>query len=219
MDAGQVYRLFCAVKDQPFRDFLTALKETGMRPSEAMRLEAHMVDFEGGVIVTKGKGRDRVVYLNEAALKLFRRLAKKWPTGPLLRNMRSKPWTRNATTLRFTRLRAITPLGLAGTEVTAESFRHSFATDGLERGVPIATMAELMGHKSTTMIEKHYSKLRQRREHLAEAVRMVRPDEADVREAPERGLKAVDEGRIISQKEAERRVKKLIKPGGDPTGT
>lgn len=217
MDAGQVYRLLCAVKDQAFRDFLTALKETGMRPSEAMRLEAHMIDFDQGVIATKGKGRDRVVYLNDTALELLRRLAKKWPAGPLLRNLRGKPWTRNATALRFNRLRTITPLGLAGPEVTAESFRHAFATDGLERGVPIATMAELLGHKSTKMIEKHYSKLRQRREHLAEAVRKVRPGEAEVRDKVERGLKAVDDGRTVPQKEAEKRVKRWTDPS--PTGT
>lgn len=177
LDESQVYRLFCAVKDESFRDLLTALRETGMRPSEAMRLEAHMIAWDEGIIVTKGKRRDRVVYLTPVALELFRRLAAKWPTGPLLRNMRGKPWTRNATACRFARIRAVTPLGLAGPEVTAESFRHGFITDGLENGVPIATMAELAGHKGTKMIERHYSKLRKRKEHLSEAVRKVRPAE------------------------------------------
>jgi integrase len=83
-------------------------------------------------------------------------LAELHPTGPLLRNRSGNPWTRHTLAHRFARLRR--QLGL-GKEATAKAFRHGFGTDGLEKGIPIATMAELMGHRSTKMLERHYSKL------------------------------------------------------------
>ena len=52
--------------------------------------------------------------------------------------------------------------------VTAYTYRHSFATDALENGVGIAQVAELLGHSSTEMVMKHYSKLSQRVQHLRE---------------------------------------------------
>jgi integrase len=66
-----------------------------------------------------------------------------------------------------------------GREATAKSFRHGFITDALEAGVPIATVAELAGHRGTKMIERTYSKLRERKGHLRDAARKVRPGEAD----------------------------------------
>ena len=157
----------------PFGDFLRVLRATGMRPSEAMSLTAAMLDVEAGTAHPTGKGRRRVVYLNDATTALLAALAARHPDGPLLRNEHGRAWTRHATAQRFARLRR--RLGL-GAEATAESYRHMFATDALVNDVPIATVAELMGHKSTTMIAKHYSKLRKREGHLREALRRVRPD-------------------------------------------
>ena len=51
------------------------------------------------------------------------------------------------------------------------TFRHSWCTHALERGVDAVTVAVLMGHRDTTMISRVYSHLMQRRDHLREAVR------------------------------------------------
>ena len=51
------------------------------------------------------------------------------------------------------------------------TFRHSWCTHALERGVDAVTVAVLMGHRDTTMISRFYSHLMQRRDHLREAVR------------------------------------------------
>ena len=176
----EVGRIFAATKDRPFLDLLTILRETGCRPSEAMRLEASMVDVEGRAAVlvrskTSGKtGRPRILFLTPRAMEVIERLARDHPEGPILRNRTGKPWTRNAIALRFIRIRK--RLGL-GPEATAEAFRHGYATDALERGVPIATVAELLGHRGTRMVEAYYSHLHERREHLRDASGIVRPDE------------------------------------------
>ncbi|CAN5702389.1 hypothetical protein BH23PLA1_BH23PLA1_41280 [soil metagenome] len=57
------------------------------------------------------------------------------------------------------------------------TFRHSWCTHALERGVDAVTVAVLMGHRDTTMISRVYSHLMQRRDHLREAVRKAVPGE------------------------------------------
>ena len=59
--------------------------------------------------------------------------------------------------------------GLLEKGTTAYLYRGAFATDALENGVPIATVAELLGHQSTAMVSKHYSSLSERTEHLRKA--------------------------------------------------
>jgi integrase len=177
LSAEQFRAILESVPDREFRDLLTAWHEMGARPSEVARIEAGMIDFDQRTVTMEGKttgrtGRNRIILLTERAAELFRELATQYPEGPLLRNRRGNPWTRNATACRFARLRK--KLGM-GREATAESFRHGWATDALERGETTATVAALMGHRSTKMVESIYSKLHQRIDYLREAADRVRP--------------------------------------------
>jgi integrase len=160
-----------------FRDLLVVLMETGCRPSEAARVEARNFDPDEGTWVMEGKtsgrtGRPRVVVLTPVAVVLCRDLAAIHPTGPLFRNSRGDPWTRHAYGHQFRRLRA--KLGL-GKQTSAGGVRHLWITDALERGIPIATVAELAGHSGTAMIDKHYGHLSDRTDHLRTAVAKIRP--------------------------------------------
>ncbi|MFO0849920.1 MAG: site-specific integrase [Gemmataceae bacterium] len=164
--------VLAAIRDESFRRFVHALQETGCRPSEVARLTAADVDLEAGVWTlhahktAKKTGKPRVVYLTPAMAELTRALAERYPTGPLFRSARTgRAFSRNAIRIRFMRLRQKFP-ELSG--VTAYTYRHSFATDALENGVGIAQVAELLGHSSTDMVMKHYSKLSQRVQHLRE---------------------------------------------------
>jgi integrase len=134
-----------------------------------MKVEAANVDLAAGLWVlsehkTKKKtGKPRLVYLTPAMLELTRKLMERYPTGPLFRNSRGKPWTRNAIRCRFRNLRVKLP-HLKG--VVSYTYRHSFVTDALENGVGVAQVAELLGHTSTDMVMQHYQHLRETREHL-----------------------------------------------------
>jgi integrase len=170
-----------AIKDQEFKDFVFAMQETGCRPSEVARVTAADADLDEGVWVLKkhktGKktGQSRTVYLTPAMVELTKRLVEAYPTGPLFRGPRGgKPFTKNGIRCRFRRLREKLP-HLAG--VISYSYRHSFATDALENGVGVAEVAELLGHKDTTMLMKHYAHLKEKREHLRQAaLKATRPD-------------------------------------------
>lgn len=169
--------LLAAIRDQEFRDFVFALQETGCRPGEVRRVTAAQVNLELGVWVLehhktrKKTGLPRVIYLTPGMIELCRRLCEKWPEGPIFRGPARKgckPFSRNAVRCRFRRLRAKLPQ-LKG--VISYTFRHSYITDALERGVPAATVAELAGHTDLKMIQAHYAHLSEKREHLAEAAR------------------------------------------------
>jgi integrase len=158
----------------PFRDFLRALEESGARPGELMRLTAADVNLVEGVAVlsehkTRGKtGRSRTIYLTANLTDLLAGLMRHYPQGELFRNADGNPWNRQAINCRFRRKkqRKTDPIDKS---VVAYLWRHGWTTDALENGVPIATVAELLGHESTAVVSAHYSHLSERREHLRQA--------------------------------------------------
>jgi integrase len=179
LTAEEWEHLFAAVVDQEFKDFLTAMRETGCRPGEVRRVTADDVNLELGVWVLehhktrKKTGLPRVVYLTPVMLELCKRLCERWPTGPIFRGPKRKghkPYSRNVIRCRFRRLRLKLPQ-LKG--VISYTLWHTWITDALERKVPVATVAELAGHKDLKMIQAHYSHLSEKRKHLQEAARQA----------------------------------------------
>jgi integrase len=170
-------QILAAIKDEEFRQFVRAMQETGARPGEVRKVTAAQFREDIGAWVLpehktrKKTGRSRVIYLTPAMIELTRGLAAKWPQGPLFRGPKRKgckPYSRNAIRCRFRRLRAKLP-HLKG--IVSYSYRHGFITDALERGVPVATVAELAGHTDLKMIQEHYGHLSEKRRHLQEAIR------------------------------------------------
>jgi integrase len=173
---GQVAAILAAIGADPFADLLRALIMTGCRPGEVADLTAGAADPDAGTWTVKNKTRSRTgeptrtVHLTPETVALTRRLLAAHPTGHLFRNTAGRPWTRNAMACRFARLRK--KLGL-GREATAYAFRHYYVTTALVNGVPVATLAELVGHKDVTMIMKVYSHLAGRADHLRAAARQA----------------------------------------------
>lgn len=160
-----------------FRDFLFAMENTGCRPGEVSMVTADHFELRTGVWVldehkTEGKtGEPRVIILTPAMVELTQRLIALRPSGPLFLNEDGQPWNRNAIRCRFRRVRK--KLDLGG-DLVAYLYRHAVCTDLLESGTGIAQAAEILGHKGTDMIMRHYNKLRERRDHLREQVMNAR---------------------------------------------
>ena len=109
-------------------------------------------------------GKPRIIYLNEVMMALTRKLVALHPEGPLFRApLSKKAFTGNGVRCRFRILRKKLPHLKS---VIATAYRHSFATEALEKGVGIAQVAELLGHANTLMVSKHYSQLSQKVQHL-----------------------------------------------------
>lgn len=161
-----------SIKDAAFREFFYAMQETGCRPGEISFVGAESVgDGTWELAEHKTKkhtDKPRIIYLTPGMIELTRRLALQNAEGPLFRNSKGRPWNRNSLRCRFKRLRQKFPQ-LKG--VVCYTLRHTYATDAMERGVPAATVAELMGHKDIKMIEEHYGHLSQKRQHLQDAAK------------------------------------------------
>jgi integrase len=159
------------VKDRAFRDFLMILKETGCRPQEARFVEASHIRGSAWVfnkIDSKGQRYNRVVHLSTRANRITKRLMEKHPTGKLFRDIRGKPWTSNAIICRFRRLSE-----KLGTRIFAYSFRHTFATRALEKGVDSVTVGTLMGHRDTSMVSRVYGHISGNRKLLRNALEII----------------------------------------------
>lgn len=165
-------QILAAIKDKPFKQFVTALLGTGCRPSEVAKVSMSNVNVELGVWIfqkhktSKKTGKPRVVYLSPDMLERTKEQMAKHPTGPLFPNTRGKVFSKNAWRCRFRRLREKFP-NLRG--VVAYCCRHSFATDALVNGVGIAQVATLLGHSNTNMVATTYSHIAANVAHMREA--------------------------------------------------
>lgn len=177
LTAEQAERIIAHVRNPRFRDLLVAIWDSGCRPNEVFTLTADRVDLAGGTwrVVNKTRRKTgeptRLIYLTDRLRELSARLVAERPAGPLFVNARGNPWTNGAMSCAWDDLRK--QLGY-GHEVTAYAFRHRYVTDALVNGVPIATVAALVGHRGTAMISKHYSHLDEQHQHLRAAANLIR---------------------------------------------
>lgn len=131
------------------------LWHTGARPQE-LRI-ADVGWLQGQKIVfpkqlSKGRKKRRVIFLDDLSNRLVQRLADGRSRGPVFRNSKGDPWKTITLVNAMGVIRRRTKIkGLC-----AYTFRHSFITRHLERGVDVPTVAELAGN-SPAMIFKHYN--------------------------------------------------------------
>src|SRR5207249_1836134 len=140
---------------------------SGARPQEVKRLEARHLELglERAKLLTKeskGKQRARVIYFPTArSLDIVRRLAERHPSGPIFRSSKGNAWTGDSVKNAFARLEK-----KIGKRYTQYSFRRTWITRKIVAGVDSHVVAQLSGHASTAMIDKHYSAVAQDHEFL-----------------------------------------------------
>jgi len=148
------------------RAILETMYSAGLRVSEVVGVNDSDLDFSGGLVRVRGKGRrERLSPLGSHAAKALRRwlrvrrLSSREPQGPQAPVFLNR-FGRRITTRSVARMLE-KHLQLSGldTRTTPHSLRHSFATHLLDRGADIRSVQELLGHKSlvTTQIYTHVS--------------------------------------------------------------
>ena len=163
-------RLLDLISCSAFKNLIQFCWETGARPQEATRFTKRHVVLHPYCIVWKAgtapKGhRRRVIYLTPAAQVIVESL--RGPeTAPVLLNSQGRPWTASAVKCRFTRLSEA-----FGRRLKLYTFRHSWITRLLLRGVDSHTVATLAGHRNTEMIDRVYSHLDRNGEHLSNVLK------------------------------------------------
>jgi len=142
------------------RAIMETIYSTGMRISELVSLNIEDIDFIGGAVKVRGKGKkERIVPIGDKALRAIKAyLEARFPTfkenKAVFLNNRGK-----RITVRGIRLiidKYVNRVALRE-KISPHVLRHSFATHLLERGADLRAVQELLGHSSlsTTQIYTH----------------------------------------------------------------
>lgn len=165
MTEDEVYRLIESAFAKTPKDLLSlrdrAILEvfysSGLRISELVGLNLEDIDFISGILKIRGKGKkERIVPIGEtalAAVSKYLEKRKKQTEALFLNNHHRRLTTRG---VRFLVVKYLKVSGIKP-GVSAHTFRHSFATHLLNRGVDLRTVQELLGHVnlSSTQIYTH----------------------------------------------------------------
>jgi integrase/recombinase XerD len=147
------------------RALLELMYASGLRVSEVINLEVSEIDFEEGILRTRGKGnKERIVPVGRQALLSIRiylragrrALTRDRPQRYLFVNFRGGQLTRQGL-YKIVRKYA-TAAGLAD-RMSPHTLRHTFATHLLSGGCDLRSVQEMLGHAdvSTTQTYTHLS--------------------------------------------------------------
>jgi integrase len=153
----EISRLIAAAPDW-FRPLIQAALLTGARWSELFRMRVRDVDLSAGVVLfpeTKG-GKPRHVYLTDEGVELFRQLCDRRPGD------REVFLNQHGRALRTGhQIRPMTDTcRAAGVEHAGfHILRHTYGSRLAMAGVPMAVIAEALGHADERITRKHYAHL------------------------------------------------------------
>lgn len=166
-DLNKLRRVINTEKITGIRDrlIIELLYSSGMRSSELINLSESMINIDEREIRVIGKGdKERITFFSENSkiwlvkyIEAKKKEYKNYKQEILIANSKGKKLTTRS--LRRLISEHSKEAGLQK-EVTPHVFRHSFATELLNRGVDIRYLQELLGHSSisTTQVYTHISK-------------------------------------------------------------
>ena len=105
----------------------------------------------------------RRVPLDDVVLAILKPLALKYPEGPLLRNTRGRPWTKDAVNCRFTLRKSCL--------IEQRLTRCGTLSSTRPNGASETALAEVCGHEDKTMILKVYGHANLHNDLLKETVK------------------------------------------------
>ncbi len=156
-----------------FRPLVQAALLTGARYGElrAARVEDFLVDA-GILVIRAGKtGQARHIYLSAEGRDFLEDVAGSRPAGQFLfRRRDGKAWSATEQTRP---MRAACAAAGIEPAVGFHILRHTYGSNLATRGLPMAVIANQLGHTTTRMTEKHYAHLTP--SYIAEAVRQAFP--------------------------------------------
>lgn len=141
------------IRDSAIIEFLYS---TGCRVTEMERMNIEDVDFQKKEVLLFGKGdKHRISYLNaKAELALRKYLELRKDDNPALFVSEKNPHNRLKKPAIEKRVRQLGEKSKIGRRVYPHLLRHTTATDGLFRGMPVEEVQQLLGHVNitTTMV-------------------------------------------------------------------
>ena len=153
--AGQVERILKAISNDRDRVLFTLISETGLRISEALSVRVEDLRLEAQELRVRGKGqKERTVHLVKTeSLRLLTRFLRKHGIKEGLvfrpdpakqrRGVANRPIDYSVVSRAWKRY-----CEDAGVSCTIHQLRHTYATDLINRGVPVEIVGKILGHKN-----------------------------------------------------------------------
>lgn len=168
------FRLVLRAAPAHIRRFVVFLRFSGARPGEARGLQwANIVPSAQTIVLAKHKTyhitkQVRRIPFNSVIVKLFSwiRRNKKGISKFVFLTSYANAWRMRTLTQRFAQIRERAGLG---PDVKLHGARHTFATRAIINGVDLATLAELLGHRSVATTQR-YVHLVNKKSHLNAAM-------------------------------------------------
>jgi integrase/recombinase XerC len=171
-ELGQALEAMRDDRPESLRDraLIEVAYSSGLRLSELVGLNHGDVDWRGGLLRVRGKGRrERIVPAGRPALDALERYlalpaaaAARSPASPLFTGRAGRRLSGRTVQRAVARRLGTAARGLG---VSPHALRHSFATHMLDAGADLRVIQELLGHRSlgTTQIYTHVTRSRLRK--------------------------------------------------------